>query len=65
MASGNAIANGGGASTQSDFIQKFGGIWDNLEKALQLLQLVINDKADAAIDDILEIGEWIADGGED
>jgi hypothetical protein len=64
-ASGNTIANGGGASAQSEFIQKFCKIWDKLEKALQILQLVVNDKADATIDDILEIGDWIADGGND
>jgi hypothetical protein len=67
--SGDAIANGGNEDSQSKFFQNFRQIWGKLENALELLEnvndlLIKNNKVDEVLDKVLEIGDWIADGGE-
>ena len=57
---GNAIATGGANADESAFQQKFDEIWDKVSSYLELVQTFTNDKVDAVIDKVLDIGDWIA-----
>jgi len=57
---GNAVATGGENADTSAFQAKFDEIWDKLSTYLELVQTFTNDKVDAVIDQVLEIGDWIA-----
>lgn len=64
---GNALANGGGAAEQTAFIGKFKDIWDTIEGILSVVEHIplLPDKVEDVIEKIIEIGDWIADGGAD
>ncbi|NCO53838.1 MAG: hypothetical protein COZ21_09920 [Bacteroidetes bacterium CG_4_10_14_3_um_filter_31_20] len=51
--SGNVEAN------KTKFITKLTAIWDKIEMALEIIKIVADEKADAIIDKIIEIGEWL------
>lgn len=57
---GNAIATGGANADESAFQAKFDQVWDKISKYLELIQTFTNDKTDAVIDKVLDIGDWIA-----
>lgn len=57
---GNAISTGGANADESAFQQKFDEIWDKVSSYLELIQTFTNDKVDAIIDKVLDIGDWIA-----
>ena len=62
---GNAIANGGGSDQESAFMKKFDTIWDVLGGILHVVEELpfFNDKVKGVIEDIIDIGDWISDGG--
>jgi hypothetical protein len=52
----------GGPVTEEEaveFLGKLQDIWDFIEKILETLKIVVGDQADAVIDKIIEIGEWL------
>lgn len=57
---GLLVSQGGGAQTENAFRKKFTLHWNKLEWALELVQILTPDKVDDALDDIIEIGDWIA-----
>lgn len=42
-----------------DFLSDLADIWDTIESVLEILKIVVGDKADAVIDKIIEIGDWL------
>ncbi len=59
-AAGNAIATGGGDADASAFQAKFDQVWDKISFYLELAQTFTNDQTDKVIDEVLDIGDWIA-----
>ena len=52
----------GGQVTEEEAVEFLGNlqdIWDMIEKILETLKIVVGDQADAVIDKIIEIGEWL------
>lgn len=60
ISTGEAIAIGGDSSAEGIFIEKFRNSWSNIESILELVQIVTPNKIDKVLDDIIEIGDWIA-----
>ncbi len=50
----------GGAEHESEFRDKFRDVWDDIEPKLELVQIITPNKVDKVLDDIIEIGDWIA-----
>lgn len=50
----------GGAEHENEFREKFRSAWDDIEPKLELVQLITPKKVDKVLDDIAEIGDWIA-----
>jgi hypothetical protein len=44
-----------------DFLAKLAGIWENIESVLEIAKVVSDDKTDAVLDRIIEIGDWLFD----
>ncbi|OEK00821.1 hypothetical protein BFP97_04540 [Roseivirga sp. 4D4] len=63
-AAGSAIANGGGDADASAFQAKFDQVWDKISFYLELAQTFTNDATDKVIDEVLDIGDWIAGDGQ-
>jgi hypothetical protein len=42
-----------------DFLAKLSGIWENIDNVLEIVKAVTDDKSDAVIDKIIEIGDWL------
>ena len=62
---GNALATEQTEELQQAFIDKFKGIWDTIEGILNVVEQIplLPDKVADVIEDLIEIGEWISDGG--
>lgn len=56
---GEAVANGG-ADASGVFVEKFKMAWDKVEKILELVQIITPNNVDKILDDVIEIGDWIA-----
>jgi hypothetical protein len=56
---GEAVANGG-ADASGEFIEKFKMAWNKVEKVLELVQILTPNNVDKILDDVMEIGDWIA-----
>lgn len=63
-AAGNAIATGGANADTSAFRVKFDKVWDKISTYLELAQALTNNQTDEVIDQVLDIGDWIAGEGE-
>lgn len=50
----------GNTGLVDDFRQKFRAAWDNIESKLELIQLLTPNSVDNIIDDVIEIGDWVA-----
>lgn len=55
-----AVVEGGSEATENDFVEKFQDAWDYIEPKLELVQLVTPNNVDKVLDDVIEIGDWIA-----
>ncbi len=42
-----------------DFLAKLSGIWENIDNVLEIVKAVTDDKSDAVLDKIIEIGDWL------
>lgn len=60
IALGNQIKNGASQEEQNKFVQDFNKVWKYLNIGLGVLKAVVNDKADAVIDDIIDVGDWLS-----
>ncbi len=60
LTAGELVAKGGSAADQSAFQEKFRDAWDKIEIALEVIQLVTPANVDKVIDDVMEVGDWIA-----
>ncbi|MEO9802995.1 MAG: hypothetical protein ABJF04_07095 [Reichenbachiella sp.] len=56
---GQLLASGG-AEHENEFREKFRNVWDDIEPKLEFIQIVTPNKVDKVLDDIIEIGDWIA-----
>lgn len=54
------LVSQGGEDSVSDFKEKFAAAWDKIAFALGAIQMFTKDNVDDVIDDIIEIGDWIA-----
>jgi hypothetical protein len=59
LKAGDAVANGG-TDASGAFIEKFKMAWDKVERVLELVQIVTPNNVDKILDDVIEIGDWIA-----
>ncbi len=57
---GDVVASGGSDESVGVFIKKFKPAWSKIETALELVQIVTPNNVDNVLDDIIEIGDWIA-----
>lgn len=55
-----ALLAQGGAEHENEFKEKFRSVWDDIEPKLELVQIITPNKVDKVLDDIIEIGDWIA-----
>ncbi|MBU2912738.1 hypothetical protein [Reichenbachiella agariperforans] len=60
LKAGEVISLGGSDEAVSDFIEKFKDAWGTIEFVLGLIQILTPNNVDKVIDDVLEIGDWIA-----
>jgi len=46
-----------------DFLARLAAIWENIESVLEIVKAVTDDKTDAVLDKIVEIGDWLFEKG--
>ncbi len=59
IALGNQVKNGASETEQNKFVADLDKVWRYVNMGLGVLKVVVNDKADATIDDIIDIGDWL------
>lgn len=59
IASGNQIKNGASEAEQNKFVQDLDKVWKYVNMGLGILKAAVGDKADAVIDDIIDVGDWL------
>ena len=62
---GHALATEQTEELQEAFIGKFNEIWDTIEGILNVVEQIplLPEKVADVVEDLIEIGEWISDGG--
>lgn len=47
-----------------EVLTRLSGIWENIESVLEIIKVITDDKTDAIIDKVIEIGEWLFERNE-
>jgi hypothetical protein len=42
-----------------DFLAKLSSVWENIDTVLEIVKVASDDKTDAVLDKIIEIGDWL------
>jgi hypothetical protein len=55
----NIFKGNSSEANKTEFLNKLKDIWEKIDMTLEIIKYVTNDKTDAIIDKVIEIGEWL------